>query len=119
MVNICVINSRLVLLNLIFWSFIAPSCRLIFLLFSFLSSYKMAYKQRWLEFFDLMDANDNGFIEPGDAAVMAKVNRIYSPYGAHNIQTLSEFLRLPPNHEKVQLGVQRNNALYPMLLIDY
>jgi len=32
----------------------------------------MAYKQRWADYFDLLDGNGNGFIEPSDAEVLVK-----------------------------------------------
>lgn len=33
----------------------------------------MAYKQRWLVYFDHFDTNHNGFIEPEDFALIGKV----------------------------------------------
>jgi hypothetical protein len=33
----------------------------------------MAYKQRWLGYFEQFDTNHDGFIEPSDAVVVAQV----------------------------------------------
>ena len=33
----------------------------------------MAYKQRWLDYFNILDTNKNGFIEPSDIDGIAKV----------------------------------------------
>eukprot|EP00026_Physarum_polycephalum_P017382 Phypoly_transcript_18594.p1 GENE.Phypoly_transcript_18594~~Phypoly_transcript_18594.p1 ORF type:complete len:187 (+),score=31.31 Phypoly_transcript_18594:72-632(+) len=64
----------------------------------------MAYKQRWLEYFDILDANKNGFIEPGDLENIA--------------QTLSKFLRVPENHPKVTTGVEANKRFLTALIKD-
>ena len=34
---------------------------------------KMAYKQRWEEYFKVLDADKSGFIDPADAALGGKV----------------------------------------------
>jgi hypothetical protein len=33
----------------------------------------MAYKQRWMEYFTVLDADKSGFIDPPDAAITGKV----------------------------------------------
>eukprot|EP00026_Physarum_polycephalum_P009091 Phypoly_transcript_09202.p1 GENE.Phypoly_transcript_09202~~Phypoly_transcript_09202.p1 ORF type:complete len:188 (+),score=38.43 Phypoly_transcript_09202:815-1378(+) len=64
----------------------------------------MAYKQRWMEYFDVLDANKNGFIEPSDLDNIAT--------------TLSKFLRVPEDHQKVKTGVEANKRFFAGLIKD-
>jgi len=44
-----------------------------------IESVEMAYKQRWLGYFKVLDANNSGFIDPGDAAIVGK--RLATTFG--------------------------------------
>jgi hypothetical protein len=43
------------------------------LLSFFLRDSTMAYKQRWLEYFEVLDADNNGYVDAKDGVVFKKV----------------------------------------------
>jgi DNA-binding beta-propeller fold protein YncE len=56
---------------------------------------KIGYKERWTEFFTLLDVNGDGFVEPNDPATWYYVTK-----------TLAKFWRAPELSEKVHRSVE-------------